>query len=68
MTGYRLYSVDGAGKITAAGSLHAQDDEEAVNIARALNKAANCEIWNGTRFVEAISISEEQTPANLSAL
>ena len=44
MTSYRLYSVDGAGKIVGAEWLDASNDIEAVDLARALKKGGNCEV------------------------
>jgi hypothetical protein len=54
MKTYRLYFVDSAGKITSAEMLNAKSDDEAVNLARALNSDCICELWNRNSFVATI--------------
>jgi D-alanyl-D-alanine carboxypeptidase len=54
MRDYRLYCLDGAGKITSAEWLEADSDAEAVAAARALCKAVTCEVWRRNRFVARI--------------
>ena len=54
MRDYRLYCLDGAGKITSAEWLEAQSDEEAITIVRSLRKAMTCEVWHRNRFVARI--------------
>jgi hypothetical protein len=54
MTSYRLYSVDVAGKIIGAQWLDASSDIEAIDLAKGLNMASNCELWNHTKFVQSI--------------
>ena len=55
MRSYRLYCLDGTGRITGAAELiEVLDDEEAVAAARALAKPSRCEIWLGRRFVATI--------------
>jgi hypothetical protein len=54
MRDYRLYCLDGAGKITSAEWLEADSDAEAVAAARALCKAVTCEVWQRRRFVARI--------------
>ena len=54
MTSYRLYSIDGAGKIVGAQWLDAPSDHEAVDVARTLNIANKCEVWNRTKLVRCI--------------
>jgi hypothetical protein len=60
MSDYRLYSVDGAGKIVAAEWLHARTDDEALHFARSLNKSSDCELWKRTKFVQSISASGQK--------
>ena len=57
---YRLYSVDGTGKIIAVESLNAGTDDEAVESVRCLNRSSNCEIWKRTKFVQSISASGQR--------
>jgi hypothetical protein len=54
MREYRLYCLDGAGKITGAEWIDADCDDEAVRIARDMNKPVACEVWQRTRFVARI--------------
>jgi hypothetical protein len=51
---YRLYCLDGAGKIAAGEWVEADADDEAVRIARGMNKPVPCELWQRTRFVAHI--------------
>src|SRR5438309_5651678 len=55
MGNYRLYSVDVTGKIVGLELLHAETDDDAVNLARALNKGRTCEVWNRTKLVQTIA-------------
>ncbi|MFL6793958.1 MAG: response regulator transcription factor, partial [Sphingomicrobium sp.] len=51
MTHYRLYSVDGLGKIEAAEWIEASADEDAIMIARARRQLLDCELWDHGRLV-----------------
>lgn len=52
MRDYRVYCLDGRGKIAAAGEwIEAKNDDEAVAIVRAKKLALNSEIWTGNRLV-----------------
>jgi hypothetical protein len=52
MPSYRLYCLDGAGRISLAEWIEAEGDEEAVAAARAMEHGARkCEVWNGDRLV-----------------
>jgi hypothetical protein len=50
---YRLYRLDGAGKIVAAGWIEAADDDEAVREAQSQTTAAGgtFELWERNRLV-----------------
>jgi hypothetical protein len=54
MRDYRLYGLDGAGKIISAEWLEADSDEEAIAAARAQCKSVACEVWRRNRFVARI--------------
>jgi hypothetical protein len=55
MGDYRLYCLDGAGRISLAEWLQAKDDEHAVAMAREIRPdALKCEIWQGPRLVARI--------------
>lgn len=49
---YRLYQLDGAGRINAADWLEASDDEEACRKARAQFPSARYELWERQRLVD----------------
>ena len=55
MQSYRLYCLDGAGKISFAEDLEAQTDEDAIAEARDRKRnALKCEIWHGSRLVATL--------------
>ncbi len=60
MPAYRLYDLDGAGQFSAAEWMEAEDDESALDAARALAKSCRCEVWRGPTFIGAI----DPPPAN----
>lgn len=52
---YRLYCMDGAGKIDLADWIEAADDEEAIRKARALKaNSSKCEVWQGARLIRTL--------------
>ena len=51
VTHYRLYWLDGAGKIVTAEWLEAEDDHRAALEAKAQAKGGACEIWERKRLV-----------------
>ena len=51
MASYRLYRLDGTGKIATAEWLEATDDADAEHRARSLGRACTCEIWDRNRLV-----------------
>ena len=51
---YRLYRLDGAGKITGAEWIDAPDDEEALVEARARTQTGSFELWERNRLVERV--------------
>ena len=56
---YRLYCMDGSGKIGLADWFEADTDEEAVHKARELKAGARkCEVWQGTRMVAQLDAQE----------
>lgn len=54
MTEYRLYCLDGVGKITHAEWLEAKSDDEAIILARARKLPVRCELWHGNRRIAEI--------------
>lgn len=55
MVEYRLYCLDGGGRITRSEEIEATGDEEAIMIARALKKRVRCELWRRDRRVAEIA-------------
>jgi hypothetical protein len=51
---YRLYRLDGAGKITTAEWIEAPHDDDALRQARELDRAGIYEIWDRNRLVARI--------------
>ena len=51
MPAYRVYCLDGAGKVWAAEWIEAADDAAALQSARGFDKAVRCEVWQGQRLV-----------------
>ena len=54
MADYRLYCLDGAGKIEAAEWIAAASDEDAIMIAKSMKKELNCELWCGGHRVATV--------------
>jgi hypothetical protein len=56
MAAYRLYCLDGDGRIGLADWIEAEDDEATMAASRKLRPDANkCEIWLKTRLVAKIN-------------
>lgn len=52
---YRVYCLDGAGKISLAEWIEAGDDADATQQAHDLKRGAlKCEVWQGDRLVATI--------------
>ena len=51
MPAYRVYCLDGAGKVWAAEWIEADSDVAALNAARLFTDAVRCEVWLGERLV-----------------
>jgi hypothetical protein len=54
MADYRLYCLDGVGKITSAEWIDAKSDDEAIAITRAQKRLVACEIWDHNRLVAKV--------------
>jgi hypothetical protein len=57
---YRLYRLDGAGKITTAEWIDADDDEDAARQARDRGDGGTWEVWDRQRLVMRIGPSEQR--------
>lgn len=55
MPAYRLYRVDGAGRIVSAEWLEAADDDSAVEAARVSGNGSRCELWQRQRLVARLN-------------
>lgn len=51
---YRLYALDGAGRIASAEWIDAADDAEARSIAKDQSKVGRYELWDRNRLVERV--------------
>ena len=54
MPAYRLYHLDGAGKVASAEWLDADGDDSALEKARASRRSGRCELWQGARLVSRL--------------
>ena len=54
MVQYRLYCLDGAGRIERAEEITATGDAEAIMIAEAMKKPMKCELWERSRMVATL--------------
>lgn len=58
MSSYRVYLLDGAGRIDLPEWIEAADDADAMRQSQELRKGARkCEVWQGTRLVGTIETS-----------
>jgi hypothetical protein len=48
---FRLYRLDGAGKIASAEWLDADDEAQALDLARGLNATTTVEVWNRNKLI-----------------
>jgi hypothetical protein len=59
MPDYRLYCLDGAGRITLADWIEADSDEDAIEKARIKRQGARkCEIWERRRLVKTLDAQD----------
>ena len=69
MAAYRLYCLDGAGHISFAEWIEADDDEEAIAQARKLkNGMQRCEVSHATRMVGSLSAHDLMPKQPISSL
>jgi hypothetical protein len=59
MPEYRLYCLDGAGKITKAHDISANSDEDALMIARSKKMPMRCELWQRSRLVAKLPANRD---------
>lgn len=58
MPSYRLYRLDGSGKIVSAEWVDAEDDAAAAQQARDRKLSVTCEMWERNRLVARINPQE----------
>jgi hypothetical protein len=63
LTSYRLYRIDGAGKITSAEWLDATDDDHAGSVARERVPLGIAEVWERNRLVMRLGPDEDAPKA-----
>jgi hypothetical protein len=59
MPAYRVYCLDGAGKVWAAEWIEADSDRAALDAARRFTDAVRCEVWLGERLVGKVELQRE---------
>ncbi|NUQ18629.1 MAG: hypothetical protein HOP95_09290 [Sphingomonas sp.] len=59
MPTYRLYRLDGAGRISGAEWVEAADDDDARSKARSQSSSAGYELWERYRLVERSKVGDE---------
>ncbi len=55
MSSYRLYCLDGAGRIVAAEWIQAEDDGAALEAAEEIRDGRRCELWRGKELVARLA-------------
>ena len=63
MVNYRLYRLDGTGKITGAEWLAADGDDHATRLAREVGARTTLEVWNRNRLIARVDPDPKSTPA-----
>ena len=56
MKSYRLYCPDGISKVASADWIEAEDDDAAIEVARATHEGYECELWQGKRLVAGLDL------------
>jgi hypothetical protein len=60
MPAYRVYCLDGAGKVWGAEWVDADDDAVALQTARRFKDGVRCEVWQGQRLVGRVQAGENR--------
>jgi hypothetical protein len=55
MPDYRMYCLNGIGKISSSEDIGASNDEQALAAVRAKKLSVRCEVWNGNRLVGTVA-------------
>ena len=59
MEAYRVYCLDGAGKVWAAEWIEADDDSAAIETTRQFKDAVRCEVWQNHRLVARLDLNSK---------
>ena len=59
MPAYRVYCLDGAGKVWAAEWIEAESDSAALDAARRFAGAVHCEVWLAERLVGKVDLQRD---------
>jgi hypothetical protein len=59
MSAYRVYCLDGAGKVWAAEWIEAESDSAALDAARRFASAVHCEVWLAERLVGKVNLQRD---------
>ena len=59
MAGYRLYCLDGLGKVASAEWFDADGDEAAIEVAKKAHDGFECELWQGKRLVARLDLRRQ---------
>jgi hypothetical protein len=51
---YRLYGLDGVNRVASGEWIEADDDEEAIEVAKRIMDGHGCELWQGSRLIGRI--------------
>jgi hypothetical protein len=63
---YRVYHLDGAGRVGKTEWLDAAGDEAAIRAARRDNSSVQCELWQGRRLVTRLAPEAAIAPQHVS--
>ena len=59
MADFRLYCLDGVGKVSSAEWIEADDDEAAIEVAKMTHDGHECELWQGKRLVARLDLRRQ---------
>ena len=60
MADYRLYGLDGVNKVASGEWFDADDDDDAIKVAKNMMDGHDCELWQGSRFVARLKHDPER--------
>ena len=60
MRQYRLYCLDGTRRITSSHEIAAENDDEAIVLARKMKLGVTCELWERERMVAQLDSHQDR--------